>query len=70
MGRWFTPYRLIVYSGILALLSLIATVVLGITGASFNLHKTTGIITLLFALIHIFPTIYNRIKLIKKRRSK
>jgi len=70
MGRLFTPYRLIAYSGILALLSLIVTVILGITGANFNLHKISGLATLVFALVHISPTIYSRIKLIKKRRGK
>ncbi len=68
MGKFLTPYRLIISSGILALISLIITITLGITGRNFILHKISGLTTLLFVLIHMSPTIYNRIKLIKKRR--
>ncbi|MBU1047075.1 MAG: hypothetical protein KKD10_00535 [Candidatus Omnitrophica bacterium] len=48
-----TTYRLIIYSGILAFISLVATIILGITGINFTLHKISGIATILFALIHI-----------------
>jgi hypothetical protein len=66
MGRILTRYRLIIFSGILTFLFLITTMTLGITGINFTLHKISAIATLVFAIIHISPTVYNKIKMRKK----
>ena len=58
----FKLYNLVIYSGVVAVLFLIATFYLGISGINFTLHKKLGITTLIFALIHGGLNLYRYIK--------
>ena len=56
-------YKLIMYSGIVAITLLLATFVLGITGINFKLHKILGISTMAVAAIHGGLILYRMIKI-------
>jgi hypothetical protein len=55
-------YSLIGYSGASAFVMLVITVVLGITHINFTLHKIAGILTCVFALLHLGLVMYKNIK--------
>lgn len=58
----FKLYNLVIYSGVVAVLFLIATFYLGITHRDIELHEKFGITTLIFALIHGGLNLYRYIK--------
>ena len=78
MGKILTRYRLIIFSGIATFVLLLSTIAMGIVlatskAASENMvkvHASLATTTLVFALVHISPTVYNKIKMARRRRAK
>lgn len=64
-----TLYSLIGYSGMLAFIALLITVILGITRINFELHKIAGISTFVLACVHGGFVLYKNIKVKKASRA-
>ncbi|MFH1239438.1 MAG: hypothetical protein V1653_04915 [bacterium] len=65
-------YKFVIYSGVLAFISLVGTAFLGITGLNFRLHRVMGIVTFCLALLHVVLIIYRNIMIkrnIKKQQA-
>jgi hypothetical protein len=58
-----TLYNLIIYSGVVAVILLVATFVLGITELNFKLHKILGVLTFIFAMLHGTLVLYRMLKI-------
>ena len=60
-------YKIIMYSGILAFLFFVITLLVGLLGLNFKYHFMSAIIGCFFALIHMGLIFYRKIKIeIKK----
>lgn len=55
-------YKIIMYSGIIAFLFFIATLLVGLLGLDFRYHFMSAILGCLFALIHVGIIFYRKIK--------
>ena len=67
-SRGVKLYDLINYSGIMAFIFLVTTIVFGITGANYKVHKVVGIVTFAFAVLHVGLVVHKTIKVKLKRR--
>jgi hypothetical protein len=66
-------YKLVIYTGILAFISLSITAFLGLTGINFYWHKILGITTFSLAFLHLGLNIYRNMKIksnIKNQQQK
>lgn len=63
-------YRLTIYSGIAAFISLSIGAYYGLTGLNYKIHKNLGITTLVLASIHAGLILYRNIKMKIKAKTK
>ncbi|MDD5084802.1 MAG: hypothetical protein PHE61_02020 [Candidatus Omnitrophica bacterium] len=58
----FKLYNLVIYSGVLALISFVATFFLGVTRLNIEAHEIMGITTLVLVLFHGGLVLYAKIR--------